>query len=51
MGTFTRRVGGVTTQVLAVRFGLDYTGRVEATALADEAIDRRSIPENRGITR
>ena len=51
MGTFTRRGGGVTSQMLAAQFDQDYTGRVEATALADDAIDWRSLPENRGITR
>ncbi len=52
MGTFRRRSGGgVTTRRLAAQFGEDYTGRVVATALADDAIDWRSLPENREITR
>ena len=51
MGTFTRRGGGVTTQMLAAEFGQDYAGRVEATASADDAIGWRSLPENREIAR
>ena len=34
---------GVSTHILAAQFGQDYTGRVEATALADDAIDWRSL--------
>ena len=37
---------GVTTQMLAAQFGQDYTGRVAANALADDALDWRSLPES-----
>jgi len=50
-GTFTRRGGGGTTQMLAAQFRQHYTCRVEATALADDAIDWGSLPETREITR
>ena len=42
---------GVATHMLVAQFGQDYTGRVEATAVADDALDWRSLPENREIIR
>jgi hypothetical protein len=37
--------------MLAAQFGQDYTGRVEATVLAGDAIDWRSLPEHMEFTR
>jgi asparagine synthase (glutamine-hydrolysing) len=40
-------VGVVTTQILAAQYGEDYTGRIEATALAADAIAWRTHPGDR----
>jgi len=49
----TMPTGGdcLTTHMLAARFGQDYTGRVKASPLAGDALDWRSFPDNREVTR